>query len=69
MFRLHPKYITDPTGKKMVILPLQEFEKIMDELEEMEAVKLYDQAKKDTEPSIPIDEAFALIEANRKNKK
>lgn len=69
MQSVHPQYITDNTGKKIsVVLPLKEFKTIMEELEELEDIKLYDEAKKSNEPSIPIDEAFKMIEAKRKNK-
>lgn len=30
----------------------------MEELEELEDIQLYDEAKKSNEPSLPIDEAF-----------
>jgi hypothetical protein len=40
----------------------------MEELEEIEDLKLYDNAKKSNEPSIPIDDAFKIIESKRKVK-
>ena len=40
----------------------------MEELEELEDIKRYDEAKKSNETSIPIDEAFKLIETKRKAK-
>ena len=61
------KFITDDHGKKLaVILPIKDYNKIIDDLEELEDIKLYDQAKKDNEDSLPIDEAFRLIEQERK---
>lgn len=69
MLTIHPQYITDDTGKKIsVILPMKDFKAIMDELEELEDIKLYDEAKKSNEPSIPMDDAFKMIEAKRKAK-
>jgi len=69
MRSVHPRYITDSTGKKIsVVLPLKEFKTIMEGLEELEDIQLYDEAKKSNEPSIPIDEAFEMIEAKRKSK-
>ena len=69
MVTVHPQYITDTQGKKLsVVLPLDEFKTIMEELEELEDIRLYDEAKSANEPSIPIDEAFAIIEAERQNK-
>lgn len=69
MFTIHPQYITDTAGKKMVVLSAKEFDTIIEELEELEDIKLYDKAKVSKEPSIPIDEAFKMIEAKRKKKK
>ncbi len=69
MLTVHPHFITDTKGKKIsVVLPMKDFEAIMEELEELEDIKLYDEAKSSDEPSIPIDEAFKLIEAKRKKK-
>ena len=70
MLSVKPQYITDNAGKKIsVVLPMKDFKTIMEELEELEDIRLYDEAKGSNEPSIPIDEAFKIIEANRKNKK
>jgi len=67
MLTLQPQYITDNKGKKIsVVLPLKDFKAIMDELEELEDIRLYDEAKNEDEPSMPIDEAFEMIERSRK---
>lgn len=69
MLTIHPQYITDNTGKKVsVIIPIKDFEAILEELEELEDIRLYDEAKKVNEPSIPIDDAFKMMEAKRKAK-
>jgi PHD/YefM family antitoxin component YafN of YafNO toxin-antitoxin module len=69
MITLKPQYITNNAGKKIsVVLPIKDFKAIMEELEELEDIKLYDEAKKFNEPSIPINEAFKMIEAKRKAK-
>jgi len=48
MIDVHPQYINDTKGKKsLVVLPIKEFESIMDELEELEDIRLYDEAKKE----------------------
>ena len=65
--KVKPQYITDNIGRKIsVVLPMKDFKTIMEELEELEDIRLYDQAKKSNEPSIPIDKAFEIIEAKRK---
>ena len=69
MITLHPQYIKDTAGKNLVILSQIEFDSILEELEDIEDVCLYDQAKKeDTGERIPMEEAFKMIEAKRKNK-
>jgi PHD/YefM family antitoxin component YafN of YafNO toxin-antitoxin module len=70
MLTVHPQYIKDANGNKsMVILPAIEFDTLMEELEELEDIRLYDEAKKnDTGERIPMAEAFRMIEEKRKNK-
>lgn len=70
MTTIHPQYIIDKNGTKVsVVIPVTEFEIIMEELEELEDIRLYDEAKTVNEPSIPADKAFEMIEAKRKSKK
>ena len=66
MLTLTPHYITDNTGKKIsVVLPIQDFKAIMEELEELENTRLYDEAKKeDTGERI----LFSDYVENRKSK-
>lgn len=67
MVSVHPQYITDNKGTKIsVVLSIAEFNAIIEELEELEDIRLYDEAKRLNEPSIPIDEAFEIIEAKRR---
>ena len=64
MITIHPQYIKDTAGKNLVILPQQEFDILMEELDDIVDVRLYDEAKKDdTGERIPMDEAFKMIEA------
>lgn len=66
MIKVNPQYITDTAGKKIsVVIPMEEFKSLMEELEELDDIRLYDEAKRSNEPSIPIDEAFKTIEAKR----
>lgn len=67
MIAIHPQYITDHSGKKIsAVLPINEFESILDELEELEDIKLYDESKKDPSSAIPQNKAMTMIEAERK---
>lgn len=48
MIAVHPQYIKDANGQKsLVVLPIKEFDTIIEELEELEDIKLYDEAKKE----------------------
>lgn len=50
----------------MVILPANEFDSLMEELEEIEDIKLFDEAlKNDMGERIPMEEAFKMIEEKR----
>lgn len=67
MLSIHPKYITDRTGKKIsAVVPINEFEKMLEQLEELEDIKLYDDSKKDKSPAIPKSQAMSMIEEGRK---
>jgi hypothetical protein len=47
MHNLNPHFITDKSGRKIsVVLPIKDFNAIMEELEDIEDVNLYDEAKK-----------------------
>ena len=57
MNTIHPQYITDTDGNKVsVVIPLAEYEQILEELDELDDIRLYDDAKASKEPSISIDE-------------
>lgn len=50
------QFITDSKGKKRsVVLPMKVYKKMLEELEELEDIRMYDVAMADKEPSIPID--------------
>ncbi|WP_111671122.1 hypothetical protein [Algoriphagus litoralis] len=48
MKTINPQYINDAKGvKALVVLPVEEFDALMEELEELEDIRLYDEAKKE----------------------
>lgn len=62
MTHLKTQYITDSTDKKMgVILPIRDYEKIMEGLEELEDIKAYDRAKTRKSEPIPFEQAVKEI--------
>ena len=59
-------YITDTSGNKIsVILPIKEYEKIMNDLEELKDIKACDRAKARKSEAIPFDQAVKEIELLR----
>ena len=67
MLTIHPQYIKDANGEKsLVVLTAQEFESLMEQLEEMEDIRLYDEAKtEDTGERILFSDY--LKQRNQKN--
>lgn len=51
------QFITDDKGKKQsVILPIAAYEKLMEDLEELEDIKLYDKVKASKEEYVSFDD-------------
>ena len=56
------KFIVDGNGTKVeVVLKISDYEKLLDEIEELESIKIYDLAKSREEEIIPFDFAMAEI--------
>lgn len=69
LFSMKTQYITDTTGNKMsVILPIRDYEKILDELAELEDIKAYDRAKVRKSEPIPFEQAVKEIQLLRNGK-
>lgn len=60
------RFITDKKGKKLsVVLPIKEYERMLELLEEKEDIRLYDVVKAKKEKTISLDE---YIEKRKKRK-
>ena len=63
MVTLHPEYVVDDKDKrKAVLLPVDEWERVVDELEELEDIRLYDAAKEEAGEAIPFEQAIKEID-------
>jgi hypothetical protein len=62
------QFLTDEKGKRTaVVMPIEKYNKLMEHLDDLEDVRLYDEAKKEDDGiRISIDEAFKIIEAKRR---
>lgn len=65
------QYLTDKEGKKVsVVIPVKDFEKMLEELDELDCIKAYDKARSSGKQHfIAADIAFKEIERKRKTKK
>lgn len=50
------------------MLPLREFNHLLERLEELEDICLFDAGKRDKKLSLPADQTFKLVEAKRKKR-
>lgn len=63
------QFIIDDHGKKTaVILPIKTYDKLMEELDDIEDVRLFDEARKRKLEFVDANEAFKLVEKKRKKK-
>ena len=63
---LKEKYITDENGNRIaVVLELEEYHKLLEALEELEAIRAYDKAISAEDEEISFEQAIAEIEQNR----
>ena len=55
VLKKEPQYITDKKGKKLsVVISITEYKKMLEELEELEDIRLYDAVKARKEKSLPF---------------
>lgn len=61
------RYVTNRRGEKIgVVLGIDDYRKLMADLEELESIRAYDAAKASGDEAIPFDEATREIERSRK---
>jgi PHD/YefM family antitoxin component YafN of YafNO toxin-antitoxin module len=63
MDALHPQYVVDenqtPTA---VLLPVTEWEQVVEDLEELDDIRAFDQAKAGSQDTVPFEQAVREIE-------
>ena len=66
MRKIHERFVTDSAGRRAgLLLDMEDYEKLLQELEELESLKAYDAAKASGDEAIPLDQALAEIEELR----
>ena len=64
---LHPQYIKDSAGKRMVILSETEYNALVESIQDAEDLNLFKNALTDDDGvRIPLEDAFTQIEVQRK---
>jgi hypothetical protein len=67
MRTLKARYVVDEQGNRMeVVLDIADYEKLLEELEELESIRAYDSAKASGDQAIPFEQAISRIESRRK---
>lgn len=66
-WKMKTQFITDDNGKKLaIILPMKEYTRMLEDLEELEDIKLYDKAKNGKQHFKDAKDVFMEIEEKRK---
>ena len=64
MIVIHPEYLFDDQNRKRaVLLPLSEWEQLLDELEELDDIRAYDQAKTNSSEAIPFEDCVRELQS------
>ena len=62
MAALQEQYLTDRAGKRLkVVLDMDQFQQILEELEELDDIRAYDAAKASGDEAIPFEQAMAEV--------
>ena len=66
MTSLHERYVVNEKGERVgVLLGWEEYQKLLEELEEVEAIRAYDAAKASGDEVLPFEQAVGQIENRR----
>jgi PHD/YefM family antitoxin component YafN of YafNO toxin-antitoxin module len=62
------QYITDKKGKKLsVVISISQYEQMLEEIEELEDIRLYDAVKARKEKTIPFEQYLQQRRRKKKN--
>ena len=63
---LKERYVIDDTGNRVaVLIDIEEYQKILEALEELESINAYDEAKASNDEVISFDQALEEIESQQ----
>lgn len=62
MLTVHPEFVVDEEQeRKAVLLPYDEWQQIVEEMEELDDIRAYDEGKAQPSDSVPFDKAVKEI--------
>ncbi len=68
MLSIKERYLVDENDNRVgVLLDMEDYQLILEELEELEAIRVYDEARASGEKAISFEQALADLEQQRKN--
>jgi len=68
MIAIHPEYVVDDKNRKRaVVLPVAEWQQLMEELEELEDIRAYDEAKAQPSEPVPFKDAVRQIQSGEQD--
>ncbi len=63
MSAIHERFVVDKNGKRTaVLLDIEEYQKLLQGLEELHSLKAYDAAKASQDEAVPFEQVIAEIE-------
>jgi len=63
-----PQFVTDAAGNRIaVLLDLDRYNELLDALDELDAIRAFDEAKTEREDAIPFDQALREIDRERRS--
>lgn len=63
MVAVHPEYVVDAqANRKAVLLSVSEWEQVVEELDELDDIRSFDEAKSGPQGRIPFDQAVREIQ-------
>jgi len=66
MITINEEYLVDNKGiKKPVVVPLAEWEQILEDMEELDDIRAYDKAKSEPSEPVPFEQAVQQIRQER----
>lgn len=66
MITIHPKFVVDEHQNcKKVLVPYEEWQKILEEMEELDDIKAYDEAKTSSSEPLPFEDAVKEIRESK----